>query len=149
MSLPSGRNRIQPPLWHALPILLGKFCTLGKYQRSRKNPDSSSDLPSRYRNARRPAAPGPSRLSIPLHGHHKRIQPAEPHAALGPLVKVLLGADGAAHSLLRADGPVLLEGARAFDGGLVGARAGEDLEGAFVVLRDGEVPLRLPRFVGR
>jgi hypothetical protein len=54
------------------------------------------------------------------------------HASLGPSVKVSLDINAATDTLLLADGPELLEGRRAVDGGLVDARGLEDVVGAAV-----------------
>ena len=97
-------------------------------------------------NRRRPAAPRPAVGGIPLGGHNDIVVAAKPHTNLGPLVKVLLGRDGAADALLLAHRPVLLEGAGALDGRLVDARAGEDLVVALLVA---EGALGRPRLVRR
>lgn len=49
-----------------------------------------------------------------------------------PGVKVVRRSDGAARALRGADGPELLEGRGAVDGGLVNARADEDIVGAAI-----------------
>jgi hypothetical protein len=54
------------------------------------------------------------------------------HASLGPSVKVSLDINAATDTLLLADGPELLEGRGAVDGGLVDARGLEDVVGAAV-----------------
>ena len=59
---------------------------------------------------------------------------------------MLRGGDGATHTLLLADGPVLLKGAGALDGGLVDARALEDLVRALV---GRELAFQRPRLVRR
>lgn len=57
---------------------------------------------------------------------------AEVQTDLGPGVKVRSRVDGAAGALVAADGPVLLKGGRANDGGLVGAGADVDVVDAAV-----------------
>lgn len=72
--------------------------------------------------------------------------PPQVQPQLLPLLEVSAGGNGAADPLLGADGPVLLEGGGADDGGLVDAGAGEDLVRA---LLEREVALGRPRLVGQ
>lgn len=99
------------------------------------------------RDTSRSAAPLPGlAVGVALHRHDDVHVPTQPHPPLGPLVKVLLGGDGASDALLGADRPVLLEGAGAVDGGLVDTGGLEDLKGALVT--GGEVALGGPGLVG-
>lgn len=65
---------------------------------------------------------------------------AEVEAVARPGVEVVLHSDGSADTLLSADRPVLLEGASAVDGGLVGASRDVDVVGTAV---SGELTLVL------
>lgn len=77
---------------------------------------------------------------VPLRRDNLVVVRAEVHAELRPRVEVVLHGDGAADALGGADGPVLLEGPRAVDGGLVRARRDVDVVGA-AVGRDGALEL--------
>lgn len=70
---------------------------------------------------------GRAAAKVALGGDDLVVVGAELHAHGGPGVKVLLHVDGAGAPLLLADGPVLLKGAGAIDGRLVGARRLGDL----------------------
>jgi hypothetical protein len=77
---------------------------------------------------------------VALGGHDLVVVVAQGHALGGPGVKVGGDVDGAAGTLVAADGPVLLEGRRAVDRGLVGAGADGNVVGAAV---DGDLALLL------
>jgi hypothetical protein len=77
---------------------------------------------------------------VTLGGDDLVVVGAELHASLFPGVEVSADIDAALGAVLLADGPVLLEGLGAVDGGGVGAGALEDLVGAAVNI-DGSLAL--------
>lgn len=75
---------------------------------------------------------GRSAAEVTLSSHDLVVVAAQVQANLGPGIKVGRNGDGAADTLVPADRPVLLEGAGALDGWLVGSGADEDVVGAAV-----------------
>lgn len=66
---------------------------------------------------------------VSLGGDDLVVMRAEVQSDAGPCIEVVCGGDAAADALGGADGPVLLEGGGADDGGLIGAGGHVDVVG--------------------
>ena len=69
---------------------------------------------------------------IPLRRHNLVVERAQLHSETGPGVEMVCGGDSPTRALELAHGPVLIEGRRSLDGGLIGARVGVDVVGGAV-----------------